>query len=100
MADVAIYGYITPLKVKIIIALALSDATVRDVEINMIFKALHMAYYSAISNPFLTLQDSVGAGQDSSRSLLAGSPKWKDLRRRIDEITKIVGNPSTSTAGG
>ncbi|KDQ29000.1 hypothetical protein PLEOSDRAFT_1015429, partial [Pleurotus ostreatus PC15] len=55
MEDVAVYGYITPLKVKIILALALSDAVVRDLEITTIFKALHMAYYSAISNPFLKL---------------------------------------------
>ncbi|KAE9410477.1 trafficking protein particle complex 2 [Gymnopus androsaceus JB14] len=98
MEDVAVYGYITPLKVKIVIALALSDSVVRDVEIALVFKALHMAYYSAISNPFLMLQDSLAAGQDSTRSLLAGSPKWKSLRRRIDEITRIAGN--SSTAGG
>lgn len=33
MEDVAVYGYITPLKVKIVLALALSDGVVRDVEI-------------------------------------------------------------------
>ena len=33
MEDVAVYGYITPLKVKIVLALALSDTVVRDVEI-------------------------------------------------------------------
>lgn len=33
MEDVAIYGYITPLKVKIVVALALSDSVVRDVEV-------------------------------------------------------------------
>ncbi|KAF9075852.1 Sedlin [Rhodocollybia butyracea] len=98
MEDVAIYGYITPLKVKIVIALALSDSVVRDMEINMIFKALHMAYYSAISNPFLTLEES--SGHDSSRSLLAGSPKWKNLRSRIDEIARIVGNSSGASTGG
>lgn len=36
MEDVAVYGYITPLKVKIVLALALSDSVVRDVEINMV----------------------------------------------------------------
>jgi hypothetical protein len=36
MEDVAVYGYITPLKVKIILALALSDSVVRDAEINMV----------------------------------------------------------------
>lgn len=33
MEDVAVYGYITPLKVKIVIALPLSDMVVRDVDI-------------------------------------------------------------------
>lgn len=33
MEDVAVYGYMTPLKVKIIIALALTDAVVRDADI-------------------------------------------------------------------
>ncbi|KAJ3810020.1 Sedlin, N-terminal conserved region-domain-containing protein [Lentinula aff. lateritia] len=100
MEDVAVYGYITPLKVKIVIAAALTDAVVRDVDLNMIFKALHMAYYSAISNPFLVLQDPASAVHDSSRPLLAGSPKWKHLRRRIDEIVRIVGNSSNTSTGG
>lgn len=33
MEDVAVYGYITPLKVKIILALALTDSVVKDLEI-------------------------------------------------------------------
>jgi hypothetical protein len=36
MEDVAVYGYITPLKVKIVLALALSDSVVRDAEITMV----------------------------------------------------------------
>lgn len=85
--EVAVYGYITPLKVKIVLALALADSVVRDGEINMIFKALHMAYYSAISNPFLRLDDS-----EPSRNLLhvVGGAKWKNFRRRVDEIANSV----------
>jgi len=33
MEDVAVYGYITPLKVKIIVAIQLSDSVVKDIEI-------------------------------------------------------------------
>lgn len=33
MEDVAVYGYITPLKVKIILALALTDSVVKDLDI-------------------------------------------------------------------
>ncbi|KAF5393667.1 hypothetical protein D9757_000046 [Collybiopsis confluens] len=97
MEDVAVYGYITPLKVKIVVAFPLSDTVLRDQEVNLIFKALHMAYYSAISNPFLLLEDP--AGNDGSRSLLVGSPKWRNLRGRVDEINKVLGNSSLSNGG-
>lgn len=33
MEDVAVYSYITPLKVKIILALALTDSIVKDLDI-------------------------------------------------------------------
>ncbi|KIY51647.1 Sedlin [Fistulina hepatica ATCC 64428] len=91
MEDVAVYGYITPLKVKIVLALALSDSVVRDVDVNMIFKALHMAYYKSIANPFLKLDNSFEVVTENSLSLLVGSPKWKNFRRRVDEIGKAVG---------
>lgn len=40
MEDVAVYGYITPLKVKIVIALALTDSVVRDVEIALVISIM------------------------------------------------------------
>jgi hypothetical protein len=33
MEDVAVYGYITPLKVKIVLTLALTDSFVKDLDI-------------------------------------------------------------------
>lgn len=36
MDDVAAYGYVTPLKVKIVLALALTDAVVRDADVIMV----------------------------------------------------------------
>ena len=36
MDDVAAYGYVTPLRVKIVLALALTDAVVRDAEVIMV----------------------------------------------------------------
>ncbi|KII94759.1 hypothetical protein PLICRDRAFT_47771 [Plicaturopsis crispa FD-325 SS-3] len=90
MEDVAVYGYITPLKMKIVVALALSDSVVRDVEIQQIFKALHMAYYSAVSNPFLKLEVPVDATADQSSFLPVGSVKWKTFRRRVDEISAVI----------
>jgi hypothetical protein len=112
MEDVAVYGYITPLKVKIIIAFPLTDAVVRDVEVNMvcqlimtlnwlfclcsvqIFKALHMAYYSSISNPFLKLEDMT----DLSLYNLTGGAKWKNFRHRVKEIAHIVANPGNTVS--
>ena len=44
MEDVAVYGYITPSKVKIVIALALSDSVVRDVEVNMVRTRLSLQH--------------------------------------------------------
>jgi hypothetical protein len=115
MEDVAVYGYITPLKVKIVLALALSDTVVRDVEIatvcfisrrrskithprSQVFKALHMAFYSSISNPFLKL-DAPNAANDQYPFLLVGGAKWKSFRRRVDEISRVVGSaiPVSST---
>ncbi|KAG6873309.1 hypothetical protein C0995_000462 [Termitomyces sp. Mi166 len=98
MEDVAVYGYITPLKVKIVVALALSDSVVKDVEVVMIFKALHMAYYSAISNPFLKLNAPTDGTQDHSPYLLVGSPKWKTFRARVDEISRVVGTTSNAVS--
>jgi trafficking protein particle complex subunit 2 len=36
LEDVAVYGYITPLKVKIVLALGLTDSVVRDADITMV----------------------------------------------------------------
>jgi hypothetical protein len=36
MEDVAVYGYMTPLRVKIVLALALSDSVVKDAEITLV----------------------------------------------------------------
>jgi len=92
MEDVAVYGYVTPLKMKIIVAFALTDTIIKDAEVNLIFKALHMAYYSAIANPFLKLNLPPDASQAAhSPYLQVGSSKWKAFRRRVDEISRAVG---------
>ncbi|EIM87790.1 Sedlin [Stereum hirsutum FP-91666 SS1] len=90
MEEVAVYGYITPLKVKIILALTLSDAIVRDLDVIAIFKALHLAYYQSVSNPFLKLHSSLDAPNDHATLLHAGSSKWKSFRRRVDDVARAV----------
>ncbi|KAF5364257.1 hypothetical protein D9756_000651 [Leucocoprinus leucothites] len=99
MEDVAVYGYITPLKVKIVLALALTDSVVKDLDIIAIFKAMHMAYFSAISNPFLRLESNTESSGDTSPYLLVGGGKWKSFRRRVDEVARAVTNyPNTLQA--
>jgi len=36
MEDLAVYGYVTPMKLKIVIALALSDTVVRDADVVLV----------------------------------------------------------------
>jgi len=96
MDDVAAYGYVTPLKVKIVMALALTDAVVRDTEVIMTFKALHMALYQAVSNPFLKLDVGTEPANDQLPYLAVGSSKWKTFRARVDEISRALGNNTPS----
>ncbi|KZT24534.1 Sedlin [Neolentinus lepideus HHB14362 ss-1] len=91
MENAAVYGYITPLKMKIVLALALSDVVVRDADITTIFRALHMAYYHSVANPFLKLHTALDTSGDHSALMLAGSPKWESFRRRVDEIGRAAG---------
>jgi len=89
LEEVAVYGYVTPLKLKIIVALALTDAVVRDADIISIFKALHWAYYRAAANPFLKLHTPLDA--PSEHVLQVGSPQWMSFRRRVDEVARAAG---------
>ncbi|GJE84524.1 trafficking protein particle complex 2 [Phanerochaete sordida] len=89
--DVAVYGYMTPLKVKIIIALELSDAVVRDADVIAIFRALHTAYRRSVANPFLRLNAPVDNVADHAVLLQAGSARWNGFRRRVDEVGRSAG---------
>ena len=53
---------------------------------------MHMAYYSAVSNPFLRLEVPADAMADPSQLLLASRTKWQGFRERVDEINKAIGN--------
>ena len=55
-----------------------------------------MAYYSSVSNPFLKLECSKENGGEQSSLLGVGNSKWKKFMRRIDEISRVVGNTNTS----
>ena len=43
MEDVAVYGYVTPLKVKIVLSLGLTDSVIRDADITMVRFYSHVA---------------------------------------------------------
>ncbi|THG97619.1 hypothetical protein EW026_g4414 [Hermanssonia centrifuga] len=89
--DVAVYGYMTPLKVKIIIALELSDTVVKDADVITIFKALHTAYRRSVANPFLRLNVPMDSAIDHTVLVSAGSAQWKGFKRRVDEIGRAAG---------
>ncbi|PPQ72198.1 hypothetical protein CVT26_006929 [Gymnopilus dilepis] len=98
LEDAAVYGYITPLKVKIVLALPVSDSVIRDAEIISIFRALHMAFYSSISNPFLKLNSAAETNAEQSAALTVAGPKWKTFKRRVDDICWIVSQNASTTS--
>ena len=56
-----------------------------------IFKALHIAYQQALSNPFLRLYASPEATGDATALLSSAGDRWKGLKRRVDDIGRVVG---------
>ncbi|KAI0322168.1 Sedlin [Amylostereum chailletii] len=90
MEDVAVYGYLTPLRVKMVLALTLSDAVVRDADIISVFKAFHLAYYHAVANPFLKLNAPLDCTNDHATLLAAGGGQWKEFTRRVDEVARAA----------
>ncbi|PCH41525.1 Sedlin [Wolfiporia cocos MD-104 SS10] len=93
MEDVAVYGYVTPLRVKIIAALALTDAVVRDVDVVTVFQALHTAYRLAVANPFHKLNTPLEGVNDHAAMLAAGGARMPAFRRRVDDIGRALGAP-------
>ncbi|KAG8762934.1 hypothetical protein FRC11_006975 [Ceratobasidium sp. 423] len=87
MEDLAVYGYITPTRVKIILALALADYVVRDADIVNIFRILHTAYVAALSNPFYRLS----AQSDLKAPTIETQAGKNNLGKRIDEIVRVIG---------
>lgn len=55
------YGYATNTKIKFIIVLQSSNVSIRDNEVKMIFKKLHMAYSNAVCNPFYIPGDQINS---------------------------------------
>ncbi|KAF8529193.1 trafficking protein particle complex 2 [Hysterangium stoloniferum] len=92
MEDLAVYGYVTPTRLKIVIALASSDAVVRDADVVLVFKALHSAYRRSVSNPFLKMHSAADA---DAATLLSGdgTNRFEMFKQRVDEVGRAVNNP-------
>ncbi|KAH7345091.1 Sedlin [Rhizoctonia solani] len=87
MEDLAVYGYITPTRVKIILALALADYVVRDADVVNIFRSLHTTYAAALSNPFYRLS----AQSDLKAPTIETQAGKNNLGKRVDEIVRVIG---------
>uniref|UniRef100_A0A915B8I6 Trafficking protein particle complex subunit 2-like protein n=1 Tax=Parascaris univalens TaxID=6257 RepID=A0A915B8I6_PARUN len=46
------FGYVTNTNVKMVLIAEVGNSTLKDQDVRLIFKRLHNAYYSALSNPF------------------------------------------------
>ena len=106
------------MKLKIVLALVLSDAVVRDADVlfvrplpvllpppalilpssSQVFKALHWAYYRAAANPFLKLNTPLDASASTDNALVVGSPQWASFRRRVDEVARASGAVPVDTS--
>jgi len=91
MDALSVYGYITPSKMKVVAAFTQSEAAVKDSEVIMIFKALHLAYYRATSNPFLRLGLSETEAADPVKLLKSNDNKWKRLEREVNRVAESAG---------
>jgi len=58
-----------------------------------VFKALHLAYFQALSNPFLTLNTPPEALLDHASLLTASKMGSRGLARRVEAIGKAINTP-------
>ncbi|KAL9934832.1 hypothetical protein V8E36_006607 [Tilletia maclaganii] len=75
MEDLAVYGFQTSSRVKILIMLPATDIFVRDIDVLTNFRAIHTAYLSYVANPFHLLPPIISPSSfaSSSSSSSAGS---------------------------
>lgn len=61
LEDLAIYGFQTSTRLRLLLMLTLTDHVVRDIDILTLFRALHSAYLKYAANPFHLLATSPNA---------------------------------------
>ncbi|GAA5965133.1 hypothetical protein JCM21900_003661 [Sporobolomyces salmonicolor] len=79
MEDYAVYGYQTNTRIKFVVALALADAVIRDVDVKTIFRGIHTAYIAHISNPFTF-------AENDNPAVLAAPIRSRKFTRAMDDI--------------
>ncbi|KAG1081155.1 hypothetical protein G6F42_023053 [Rhizopus arrhizus] len=52
MEDLAVYGYITNTRVKLVVVVSVTDGIIRDADMKALFRKIHSAYVSNVCNPF------------------------------------------------
>ncbi|KAL9547231.1 hypothetical protein MBANPS3_006265 [Mucor bainieri] len=52
MEDLAVYGYITNTRVKLVVVVSVTDGIIRDADMKALFRKIHAAYVSNVCNPF------------------------------------------------
>ncbi|CAO3702463.1 unnamed protein product [Rhizopus stolonifer] len=55
MEDLAVYGYITNTRVKIIAVASVTDGIIRDADMKSLFRKIHQAYVTNVCNPFYNI---------------------------------------------
>ncbi|GAA6040192.1 hypothetical protein JCM8097_004175 [Rhodosporidiobolus ruineniae] len=79
MEDYAVYGYQTNTRVKFVLALALADAVIRDIDVKTILRAIHNSYIAYLSNPFST-------AESDNPAVLAAPIRSKKFAKAMDDI--------------
>ncbi|KAI9326571.1 trafficking protein particle complex subunit 2-like protein [Zopfochytrium polystomum] len=52
MEDLAVFGYMTNTKVKFVVIIGMTETSVKDSDMKILFRYIHSAYVSLVSNPF------------------------------------------------
>ncbi|CAD6929510.1 unnamed protein product [Tilletia controversa] len=74
MEDLAVYGFQTSSRVKILVMLPATDLFVRDIDLLTMFRALHTAYLSYIANPFHLLPPIIPSSSSTATSTAVFHP--------------------------
>ncbi|KAI8988826.1 Sedlin [Pilobolus umbonatus] len=55
MEEMAVYGYITNTRVKMVVVVSVIDGIIRDADMKALFRKIHTAYVANVCNPFYNI---------------------------------------------